>query len=77
MSDAHATGRGRNCGRAFASGRSDHQDGAAHHHEADEHEEHDREWLRVGFVALVIVLVWSRLVPRFHGVRLTWRWREF
>ena len=23
---------------------------------------------RVGFVALVIVLVWSRVVPRFHGV---------
>jgi heavy metal translocating P-type ATPase len=42
--------------------------GADHHEEADEHEEHGREWLRVGFVALVIVLVWFRVVPRFHGV---------
>jgi heavy metal translocating P-type ATPase len=44
------------------------QPGGAHHEEAGEHEEHGREWLRVGFVALVILLVWSRLVPRFHGI---------
>jgi heavy metal translocating P-type ATPase len=46
----------------------DHPGGAAHHDEAGEHEEHGREWLRVGFVALVIVLVWLRLIPRYHGV---------
>lgn len=44
--------------------------------EADEHgheshaeeESHSREWLRAGFVALVILFVWSRLLPRFHGL---------
>jgi heavy metal translocating P-type ATPase len=43
-------------------------DSAAHHDEPDEHAEHGREWLRVAFVALVIALVWSRVVPRYHGV---------
>jgi len=38
------------------------------HEAVEEHEEHGREWLRVAFVALVIVLVWSRVVPRYHGV---------
>lgn len=42
----------------------------ANHREEHEHEEHGRDWLRVAFVALVLVLVWARLVPRFHGVDL-------
>ena len=44
------------------------EDGAAHHEEAEEHEAHGRDWLRVAFVALVIALVWLRIVPRYHGV---------
>jgi P-type Cu+ transporter len=42
--------------------------GAAHHDEAEEHEGHGREWLRVAFVALVIVLVWWHIFPRYRGV---------
>jgi len=36
--------------------------------EEHQHESHGREWLRVALVGLVIVLVWARLVPRYHGV---------
>lgn len=43
---------------------------SADHREQHEHEEHGRDWLRVGFVALVIVLVWVRVIPRYHGVDL-------
>lgn len=42
--------------------------GSTLHDEAEEHEQHGREWLRVAFVGLVIVLVWLRVVPRYHGV---------
>ncbi len=47
---------------------SDQPGGAAHHEESDEHANQGHEWLRVAFVALVIALVWSRIVPRYHGV---------
>jgi Cd2+/Zn2+-exporting ATPase/Cu+-exporting ATPase len=53
---------------AERSATADHSGGADRNQEADEHEEHGREWLRVGFVAFVIVLVWFRLVPRYHGI---------
>lgn len=46
----------------------DQPDDAAHRGTGEEHEEHGREWLRVGFVALVIVMVWRGVVPRYHGV---------
>src|SRR5581483_6638767 len=39
-----------------------------HAHEEHGREEQIREWIRVGFVALVIGLVWARLVPRYHGI---------
>jgi len=71
MSDAHAQAVVELTAeqRSGAAG-SDHPGGAAHHEQADEHDEHEhgREWLRVAFVALVIVLVWLRLIPRYHGV---------
>jgi Cd2+/Zn2+-exporting ATPase/Cu+-exporting ATPase len=66
MSNAHAEAV---AGLAAAAA-ADHSGGADHPREADEHQAPGREWLRVGFVALVIVLVWSRLVPRFHGMDL-------
>lgn len=51
---------------------ADHEEGESYHeeHGQEEHtrEEQRKEWVRVGFVALVIVLVWSRVVPRYHGV---------
>src|ERR1022692_3315293 len=50
-----------------------HPDAAVEHddHDPHEHEEdHGREWLRVGFVAVVILLVWWGIVPRFHGIDL-------
>jgi len=47
---------------------SDHPADSAEHREEHEHEDHGRDWLRVAFVGLVIVLVWARLVPRYHGV---------
>lgn len=47
-----------------------HLEHADDHGEPQEHEDHGREWVRVAFVALVIVLVWTRLVPRFHGIDL-------
>jgi len=37
-------------------------------HEHDEN--HGRDWLRVGFVALVIGIVWWGAIPRFHGFDL-------
>ncbi len=52
----------------------DHSDAAASHdddHDSHEHEgAHGREWLRVGFVAVIIILVWWGIVPRFHGIDL-------
>jgi heavy metal translocating P-type ATPase len=43
----------------------------AEEHESESHAEehsHSRDWLRVGFVALVILFVWSGVLPRFHGI---------
>ena len=37
----------------------------SHEHE---HQDHGREWARVGLVAAVIVLVWWGVVPRYHGI---------
>ncbi len=69
MSDAHAEAVVEPTAEVrSATAAGDHPGGAAHHAEAEEHEEHGREWLRVGFVALVIILVWLRLIPRYHGV---------
>jgi len=48
--------------------REPHADESDAQHEEHGRQEQVREWLRVGFVALVIALVWSRLVPRYHGV---------
>jgi heavy metal translocating P-type ATPase len=40
-------------------------------HEPHEHaEDHGRDWLRVGFVAVVIAVVWWGGIPRFHGIDL-------
>lgn len=42
-----------------------------HHHDDHEHEHEEAgvgEWVRVGFVALVIAVVWWGIVPRFHGI---------
>jgi len=47
---------------------SDQPGDAAHRETIEEHEEHGREWLRVAFVALVILVVWWGIVPRYHGV---------
>ncbi len=61
MSTTHA-------GAAMKLASTDLADSADHR---EKHEEgHGRDWLRVAFVALVIVLVWARLVPRYHGVDL-------
>jgi len=69
MSNAHAeAAAGPTAEERSAAAAADHSGDADHHHGADEHQERGREWLRVGFVALVIVLVWLRIVPRFHGV---------
>lgn len=38
------------------------------HDEEHGPQERIHEWIRVGFVALVIGLVWARVVPRYHGV---------
>ena len=51
----------------------DHRDAAADQDDHDPHEhgeDRGRDWLRVGFVAAVILLVWSGVVPRFHGIDL-------
>jgi heavy metal translocating P-type ATPase len=51
-----------------------HDHGHEHEHQHDEQEhEHDhgegwREWARVGFVALMLVLDWLHIVPRVKGV---------
>jgi len=47
----------------------DHEEGHAHHDE-EHHEEAWVEWARVGFVALVLAVVWWRGGPRFHGFDL-------
>src|ERR1019366_9715900 len=33
-------------------------------------EDHGRDWLRVGFVAVVIAVVWAGAIPRFHEIDL-------
>jgi hypothetical protein len=33
----------------------------------DEHASDWHEWGRVGFVAIILIVVWLRLVPRFRG----------
>ena len=47
----------------------DHEEGHAPHDE-EHHEEAWVEWARVGFVALVLAVVWWRGGPRFHGFDL-------
>src|SRR5579863_6881082 len=45
-----------------------------HHHQHEDHEDdHDHgegwiEWARVGFVAVILALVWLRLIPRVNGI---------
>ena len=44
-----------------------------HDHEQGDHHDHDHEegwleWARVAFVAIVLLLVWAQLVPRFRGI---------
>jgi heavy metal translocating P-type ATPase len=56
----------------------DHRDHGHDHHHEDHHQDHDErdhdhgegwlEWGRVALVAAVLVLVWLRIVPRFHGI---------
>lgn len=38
--------------------------------EEHEHQDHGRDWLRAAFVAVIILLVWTGVVPRYHGVDL-------
>ncbi len=45
-----------------------HADESHAQHEEHGREEHIREWVRVGFVAFVIALVWWGVVPRYHGI---------
>lgn len=42
------------------------------HHDHDEHEHAGgwHEWARVGFVAVLLLITWSGIVPRFHGLDL-------
>ena len=47
----------------------DHEEGHAHHDE-EHHEEAWVEWARVGFVAVVLAVVWWGGVPRFRGFDL-------
>jgi Cd2+/Zn2+-exporting ATPase/Cu+-exporting ATPase len=37
-------------------------------HAEDDHAGSRAEWIRVGFVALVLLVVWSGAVPRLHGI---------
>ncbi len=39
-------------------------------HEPDEHAGGWHEWARVGFVALLLLVVWTGVVPRFHRLDL-------
>ena len=42
-----------------------------HDHEHEEHHDHGEgwlEWARVGFVAVILVLVWTQIVPRVRGI---------
>src|SRR5579872_6724857 len=58
-------------GDAAANSHPHHHD---HHHQHDDHEDHHDhgegwiEWARVGFVAVMLVLVWLRVIPRVNGV---------
>ena len=45
--------------------------GGDEHRHSQEHEDgHREDWLRVGFVVLVIGLVWRGAIPRVHGIDL-------
>jgi heavy metal translocating P-type ATPase len=70
MSNLHADAiEHRSAGVSFTIPAAGDSGAAAHHDEAgEEHEERGREWLRVSLVALVIVLVWSGIVPRYRGI---------
>ena len=45
-----------------------HRNPTDHDHDEGHHEEAWQEWARVAFVALVTVVVWSGVIPRFHHV---------
>jgi heavy metal translocating P-type ATPase len=53
-------------------GHEDQQDHRSRDHEHGEphHQERWHEWARVGFVALVLVLDWLKIVPRVQGIDL-------
>ena len=47
-----------------------------HEHEGDHEDHHDHnegwlEWARVAFVAIVLALVWTRVVPRVRGIDIS------
>ena len=48
----------------------DHQHAHGHDHEHGDHDHGEgwREWARVGFVALLLVLDWLQVVPRVNGI---------
>lgn len=51
----------------------DHQGGHEHQddHDHDSHQDHDEgwiEWARVGFVAVMLALVWLQWIPRVQGI---------
>ena len=39
-----------------------------HSESGGEQETHGKDWLRVAFVAVILLVVWSGLIPRYHGI---------
>jgi Cd2+/Zn2+-exporting ATPase/Cu+-exporting ATPase len=47
---------------------NDERQGQGHDHDHQDHDEGWLEWARVAFVAAILVLMWSQVVPRVNGI---------
>ncbi|MBZ5603312.1 MAG: cadmium-translocating P-type ATPase [Acidobacteriia bacterium] len=52
------------------SGEEERMSGAKHEDDQHNHDERWREWARVAFVAIILLLVWLQAVPRIRGIDL-------
>jgi Cd2+/Zn2+-exporting ATPase/Cu+-exporting ATPase len=72
-SNTRSTNGAASRGQAVADSHQHHHGDHEHNHDHHEHEGHEHgeswiEWARVGFVAVILVLVWLQVVPRVSGI---------
>ncbi len=72
-SNTRSVNTGESHAQAAANSHHQHEDHDHHHEHEDHGDHHDHregwvDWARVGFVAVVLVLVWLGVIPRVNGI---------